>query len=95
MPKSRNISFLELKSKEIVNVVDGKRLGRIVDLVFTCSGCVMGFVAPPNRKLIKSLNCQDNVFIPWNNICKIGDDVILVELTDGRVGILGEEENKD
>lgn len=77
---NHNITFLELKDKEIVNIVDGKRLGRIIDLVFTCTGYVVGFVAPGNKKLLKSLNCKDSIFIPWNKICKIGDDVILVEL---------------
>ena len=88
-----NISFLELKTKEIVNVVDGKKLGRIVDLVFTCNGYVIGFVAPGNKKMFKCLNSSDNIFIPWNNICKIGDDVILVELIESNINSCSCEEN--
>lgn len=94
MSRNRNITFLELRSKEIVNIVDGRRLGRIVDLVFTCSGCVIGFVAPCNRKLFKSFNQNDYIFIPWNNICKIGDDVILVELFNA-VGSFSADDNAD
>ena len=96
MSRNRNITFLELKSKEIVNIVDGRRLGRIIDLVFTCSGCVIGFVAPASRKVFRSLNCNENIFIPWNNVCKIGDDVILVELMCNRVNSFSvDEENNE
>ena len=28
------LSFLDLKEREIINVYDGKKLGRIIDIVF-------------------------------------------------------------
>jgi len=60
--------------------VDGKRLGRISDLALTCAGRVLGIMAPGDRSAIKTFTGKDNVFIPWQNITKIGDDVILVNL---------------
>ena len=47
----------------------------------SCSNCkVLGFVVPGDKKLFKS---KEDLFIPWKNIQKIGDDVILVQLFEG------------
>lgn len=74
-------TFCELKGKEVINVLDGKRLGRIVDLVLeTCSGKILGLVVPAYNKGWNVFKNCDDIFIPFNNICKIGDDVILVEV---------------
>lgn len=73
------VTFCELRCKEIINVVDGKRLGRIIDLVFDLKcGKIIGLVAPGFRRF--SLRQREDIFIPWRNVCKLGDDVILVEL---------------
>lgn len=81
------LSYCELRSKEVVNATDGKRMGRIVDIMFSRSdGTVCGIVVPLTRKGVFSKN-QD-VFIPWRCVSKIGEDVILINLTveaDGRV----------
>lgn len=74
------LTFCELREKEIVNVADGKRLGRISDLALSCNGRVVGIVAPGNRSALKSFTRKDAIFIPWQNIEKIGDDVIMVNL---------------
>ena len=75
------LTFCELREKEIVNLADGKRLGRLVDLALSCNGRVLGLVAPGETGAIKRLGGKDAVFIPGQNINKIGDDVILVNLT--------------
>lgn len=73
-----NITFCELKTKDVINVTDGKKLGRVVDLVFCCNGCrVLGIVVPNERHFFR---CKDDTFIPWSNIQKIGADCILVNL---------------
>jgi sporulation protein YlmC with PRC-barrel domain len=44
------LSFCELRTKQVVNVVDGKALGRIIDIVFSREGSrVIGFVVPGDR----------------------------------------------
>lgn len=83
------ISLCELRNKEVVNVADGKRLGRIFDMVFTINGGIQGIVVPGDRTLFKPFGGADSVFIPWNSICKIGDDVILVELGNSLNSISG------
>ena len=77
------LTFCELRGKEIVNLADGKRLGRITDLAMSCNGRVLGIMAPGEKSGFKLFGSKDGVFIPWQNISKIGDDVILVNLTVG------------
>lgn len=75
-------SFLELKSKQVINTVDGKCLGHITDIIFdVVSACALGFVVPqPNQGLLGLFKGGKDIFIPFNCVCKIGIDVILVEL---------------
>lgn len=74
-------SFLELRCKEVVNVVDGKRLGHIVDIVFELStGNITGIVVPGDKNIWNVFKSGGEIFVPYNQICKIGDDTILVEL---------------
>lgn len=70
------ISYSELRSKEVVNTLNGARMGKMIDMIIDANGKnVLGIVVPGERKLFKS--CED-IFIPWRNITKIGEDVILV-----------------
>ena len=72
------VTFTDLKEKEIVNVFDGKKLGRILDIIFDNSnGAVRGIVVPGDKKLFRK---GDDIFVPLGNIKRIGDDVILVSL---------------
>lgn len=74
-------SFLELRCKEVINVVDGTRLGRIVDIVFDLpSGQILGIVVPGNKTIFSFLKGANDLYIPFSQICKIGADAILVEL---------------
>ena len=52
-------SYLELRCKEVVNLVDGKTLGHIVDVVFNlASGCVLGIVVPGEKSFGTSLKAE-------------------------------------
>ncbi|MDR0384369.1 MAG: YlmC/YmxH family sporulation protein [Christensenellaceae bacterium] len=74
------LSFCELRTKQVINVIDGKALGRIVDIVFgnETSKC-LGFVVPGD-KYFKIFCRKDDIFIPFKNVIRIGIDVVLVEL---------------
>ena len=75
------LSFSDLKCREIINEVDGRRLGRVRDLVFSpCRGHVLGIVAPFHNRVIPFFK-GEQVYIPFRNIVKIGPDIILVRLT--------------
>ena len=75
------ITFCDLREKEVINTIDGKKLGRVVDLVMKCSGEVLGFIVPGERKLLRALSSCDTLFVPWKCIVKIGEDAILVKLS--------------
>lgn len=76
-----DISLNELRMKLVVNIFDGKSLGHICDAIFDeCYGKLLGFVVPGVKKISGFFKPANDVFIPYQNICKIGIDVILVEL---------------
>ena len=69
-------SFSELRTKEVINTADGRRLGKVCDLVFCYpKNRVLGIVVPVGRGFGFWKSEQ---FIDMKNIIKIGDDVILV-----------------
>ena len=77
-------SFLERRCKEVINVSDGRKLGHVVDLVFDLpSGRICGLVVPGNKNFWNVFKGDPEIFIPYNQICKIGEDTILVELFSG------------
>ena len=61
----------DFQGKEVINACDGKKLGYIVDFVFDekC-GQIEAIIIPKTSKFC----------IPYKCICKIGPDVILVEM---------------
>ena len=72
-------SFSDLKCKLVINVADGKILGNIIDVIFfPQTGKILGFVVPGAKRSFFS-KCE-NIFIPYSCVCKVGLDVILVEL---------------
>ena len=79
MSEGIDYTFCELREKDVINISDGKQLGRIVDIAIHCTGKVVGLVAAGEKKFFKNFSGGESIFIPWNNIVKIGDYVILVE----------------
>lgn len=75
-------TFCELREREVVNVADGKKLGRISDIAFTEKGQVVGLIVPGDRKFMKNVAGSDTIFIPYACVLKIGNDVILVDLNN-------------
>lgn len=74
-------SFLDLRCKEVINIVDGTRLGHIIDVVIILStGQISGLVVPGNKSIFSLLKGGNELFIPFSQVCKIGEDAILVEL---------------
>ena len=68
---------MELKQKQVVNLCDGKQLGRVCDVVFTFpEGKVQGIVVPGGRGLRWG---KADLFIDLKHVTKIGIDTVLVE----------------
>lgn len=71
----------DLQSKDVVNVGDGKRLGSIGDLEIDAdSGLIQAIVIPGQGKFFGMIGGGQEYIVPWNQIVKIGSDVILVDL---------------
>lgn len=71
-----DISYNELRNKEIINLCDGSRLGHIIDMVFCSeSGKILGVVAPGEKRIFRK---STDLFIPIEKVRRIGDDVILI-----------------
>lgn len=69
----------ELQSKDVVNVVDGGRLGRISDIdMDTINGKIISITVRPNTRLANFFSNNNNAVIPWSQIVKIGGEVIIV-----------------
>jgi len=81
------VSLAELRTKDVVNTLDGKRLGKVMDLEFDPrEGRVEAIVVPGEFRvgsIIRGEKC--GIVIPWQRICKIGENVILVELEPGDI----------
>ena len=75
-------TFCELREKEVVNVADGKKLGRITDVSFNQKGQLTGLIVPGEKNFLKNITGSDSLFIPFNCVLKIGNDVILVDLNN-------------
>ena len=73
--------YCELKQKEVVNVLDGRRLGTTEDLEFDpVTGRICAIVVPGPTKHMGIMGSKDDYIIPWNCIRRIGPDIVLVEV---------------
>ena len=71
--------FCDLKQKEVINIADGRSLGYIFDWILQeGSGQIQAIVLLENCGFFGMIKPKE-LIIPWRCICKIGDDVILVE----------------
>ena len=80
------MTLSELRTKEVIDVHDGKRLGRVMDLEFCPqSAKVTALVVPAETSFLQSLRGEKcGIVLPWENICRIGDDVILVSTQEAK-----------
>ncbi|MDI3540996.1 hypothetical protein H0A61_02129 [Koleobacter methoxysyntrophicus] len=75
------IKTSDLRLREIINISDGKKLGLIKDLELNLEeGKIEAIVVPGPGKFLGLFGKDNDYVIPWENIKKIGVDVILVDL---------------
>ncbi|MCI8336987.1 MAG: YlmC/YmxH family sporulation protein [Peptococcaceae bacterium] len=73
----------DLRSKDIINTQDGKKLGAIKDIELDLSeGRIQAIILPGPGKFLRLFGRSDDIIVPWEQIKKIGRDVVLVELDD-------------
>ena len=66
----------ELQLKEIINISNGKRIGVIIDVIVEANGQIQKLVLEEKRGRKFS---KEEYEISWNQIVKIGDDIILID----------------
>lgn len=72
------LGFNELKKKSVINVLDGRDLGKICDLIFTYpDGKIKAIIVPGKRNAFFKTN---ELIIDLRCIEKIGNDAVLVRL---------------
>lgn len=69
----------ELQNKDIVNTLDGKLVGKIIDVILE-EGKTISLVIEKSKSFISMFTSKDEIILNWSNIDKIGEDVILVTL---------------
>lgn len=82
------MTLSELRQKAVINTRDGRSLGKVMDIEFClCDGChpdsgrIIAIIVPAEFHFGHMLRGERaGIVIPWEMICKIGDDVILVDV---------------
>ena len=75
------VKISDLRSREVVNVLDGKKLGNIIDIDLDMErGKVLSFVLPGRLRGWSIFSKREEIIVPWEKIVRIGRDVILVEV---------------
>ena len=74
------MTLSELRTKEVIDVQDGRRLGKVMDLEFSVEDSrITALVVPSETSFLQSLRGEKcGLVIPWEDVRRIGDDVILV-----------------
>lgn len=71
----------EFQTKDVVNVANGKKLGNIGDIDIDLeTGQIQSLIILGSGKVLGLFGREETTVIPWQNIVKIGADVILVRL---------------
>ncbi|MBO8137036.1 MAG: YlmC/YmxH family sporulation protein [Desulfotomaculum sp.] len=78
----------ELVGKEIINIVDGARLGVIGESDLSVdidTGQIMYVILPRRTNILNFWVDKQQMQIPWDMVRKIGNEVIIVEIDQGNL----------
>lgn len=67
----------DLQTKEIIDITTGRRMGIIIDVIVESSGKIKSLVL--QEKKVKRFKVLEELEVTWNEIVKIGDDIILID----------------
>ena len=70
----------DLQEKDIVNINDGKKVGRIIDAEVNEMGVIEYLVIEEKRSFNSLFSKDSEITIRFKDIKKIGTDVILVDI---------------
>ncbi|AIE59573.1 YlmC/YmxH family sporulation protein [Bacillus methanolicus] len=77
------VKISDFQIKDVVNISDGKKLGNIGDIEINLNtGKIEAVIIGGAGKVLGFFGRDEEIIIPWKNILKIGEDVILVRYKD-------------
>lgn len=71
----------DLQNKDIINIIDGKKIGNIIDIEVETDGKMRGLIVEKSKFFTSVFSSKNEIEIKWEQIKKIGEDVILVSVT--------------
>lgn len=72
----------DLRSREIVNLSDGRKLGIFDDLeIDTTKGVIKALIITGSSGFLGFFQQEQDSIIPWEKVVKIGQDVIIADLS--------------
>ena len=71
----------DLRYKEVIDLHSGQRLGYVYDAeIDPVEGRILSLIVPGQGRVGGLLGRDDDYVLPWNQISRLGDDIILVNL---------------
>ena len=81
--------FTDLHCKEVICINDGQRLGFIHDVIIQLPRGEITAIVVPGRCGLGGFGApKDDYVIPWCNICRIGPDIVLVDINPEHCRVL-------
>lgn len=74
------VSIRNLQQKEVINICDASRVGYVCDVIVGCNGCVEQLVVPCSNGIFSAFIKNKVYCIPWCDVVKVGEDIILVNV---------------
>ncbi|MBE6670176.1 MAG: YlmC/YmxH family sporulation protein [Ruminococcaceae bacterium] len=75
-------STKELRTKDVINLCNGKRIGCASDFEFdTCSGRIISLIIPGEGGIF-GFGSKNEIIIPWSRVECFGEDTVLVRLSE-------------
>lgn len=72
----------QLRQKEVINITDASRLGFVSDVEVSLEHGAIEAIIVPGKSRLFNFGAGGDCVIPWQKIKKIGDDIILVEISE-------------
>ncbi|MBE7026131.1 MAG: YlmC/YmxH family sporulation protein [Ruminococcaceae bacterium] len=71
----------DLRQKEVINIATGMRVGFVSDVEINFEdGYIESIVVPGPSRFFFFFAKSDDYIIPWKDIIRVGDDIILVDM---------------
>lgn len=72
----------ELQHKNIINLIDGKKMGNIIDINIDEIGQIIEIIVEKQKFNFLNIVSNKEIIIKWDQIDKIGEEVIFVRVVN-------------